>query len=64
MVDIVRLTLDHYAGPAVREQLSLADGQIRADAAMHVERWFGERAERTERLVSSIPTAAISRLTQ
>lgn len=56
VVDIVRLTLDHHTGPVVREQLRLADGQIRADAAMHVERWFGERADRTERLVSSIPS--------
>ncbi len=56
VVDIVRLTLDHHTGPVVREQLSLADGQICADAAMHVERWFGERAERTERLVSSVPS--------
>jgi hypothetical protein len=55
VVDIVRLTLDQHTGPVVREQLRLADGQIRADAAMHVKRWFAERAERTERLVSSIP---------
>ncbi len=56
VVDIVRLTLDHGTGPVVREQLRNAGKQIRADASMHVEKWFNERLERTGRLVSSIPS--------
>lgn len=55
LLDIVRLVLDGKAGPRVREQLSSAPAQLRADAALHVERWLVKNAERSLRLVRSIP---------
>ncbi|HEX4226578.1 MAG TPA: hypothetical protein VHZ97_29715 [Pseudonocardiaceae bacterium] len=56
LLDIIRLTLDPLAGGAdVRAQFSAADRQLRSDAGLHVRRWFMDRADRSLRLVHSIP---------
>jgi hypothetical protein len=55
LLDIVALTLDEHSGPAAREQLRAADPVLRADAALHTERWFGAGAERSLRRVRAIP---------
>jgi hypothetical protein len=55
LLDIVSITLDERAGPVSREQLRRADPVLRADALLHAERWFGERAERSLRRLRTIP---------
>lgn len=55
MLDIVRLTLDEHTGSAARAQLDGAAIQLRADAALHVERWFVENSERSLRLIRTTP---------
>jgi len=55
LLDIARLVLDERAGPVVRDQLAEAASQLRADAALHVERWFHTAIDRSTRLVNSLP---------
>jgi hypothetical protein len=55
LLDIIRLVLDQQAGPVARKQLAAAGEQLKKDAALHVRRWFVERAERSLRLVRSTP---------
>lgn len=55
LLDIVTLTLDERSGPVSREQLRTADPVLRSDSAMHAERWFGERIERSLLRVRTIP---------
>jgi hypothetical protein len=44
LLDILRLTLDQHSGPLVRSQIAAADPRLKSDAALHVERWFLDRA--------------------
>jgi hypothetical protein len=55
LLDIVRLTFDQVTGPLLREQLSVAEAQLRADAALHVERFFDRHIARSHRLVRAAP---------
>lgn len=57
LFDVVRLTLDPVAGIAVRQQLSTADPQLRADCLLHVELWFVTNARRSLSRIRSIPEA-------
>lgn len=58
LFDIVRLVLDRETGAVVRQQLSAADVQLKADAAFHVDRWFDVTLARSFRLLRRIPEAA------
>lgn len=55
LLDIVRLTLDPTAGSAVRQQLSNADPQLRADCLLHVQLWLVTHARRSLSRIRSIP---------
>lgn len=55
LLDIINIVLDPAIGPICRAQLASADGQLRKDAAQHAELWFGERADRSFRLVQASP---------
>lgn len=55
LLDIIRLTLDSETSQTARAQLGSADRTLRSDAALHAQRWFIERAERTIRFVRSTP---------
>ncbi|HEY2701880.1 MAG TPA: hypothetical protein VGJ45_40945 [Pseudonocardiaceae bacterium] len=55
LLDIVRLTLDPRVGTMVRTQFAEANSQLRADALLHVRRWFADRADRSLRLIRSTP---------
>jgi len=55
LLDIVRLTLDPRTGPAGLAQLSNADDQLAADAALHAQRWFIDLKRQTSRLINGIP---------
>ena len=55
LLDIVRLTLDHAAGPAARAQLAEADTQLAEDARLHAHRWFVDRDEQTLHLIRELP---------
>ena len=55
LLDIVRLTLDRTAGTLVREQLSSADVQLRADSLLHARLWFVTNAARSLVRVRSVP---------
>jgi hypothetical protein len=55
LLDILRLTLDRVTGPVLLAQLRGADSQLRQDAALHAERWFLDRADRSLRLIWAIP---------
>jgi hypothetical protein len=57
LLDIIHLTFDRVAGPMLREQLSSAEAQLRADAALHVERFFARNVERSHRLIRALPEA-------
>ena len=58
LFDIVRLVLDRETGAVVRQQLSAADVQLKADTAFHVDRWFDVTLARSFRLLRRIPEAA------
>lgn len=58
LLDIIQPSLDRATGPAARETLAAADTQLRADAALHADLWFRARADRTLRLVHTIPEGA------
>lgn len=62
LLDIIRLSLDPVAGHAVRSQLSRADQQLRLDAALHVERWFFERANRSLQVIRAVPEGRTTEL--
>lgn len=55
LLDIVRLALDQRVGATARAQLAAANGQLKADAIRHVQRWFADRADRSLRPIHSIP---------
>lgn len=55
LLDIVRLTLDQRVGAAVRTQFAEASSQLKADAILHVRRWFADRADRGLRSIRSTP---------
>lgn len=55
LLDIMRLCLDPVSGAAVRTQLAAADAQLRADATLHAQRWFGEHASRSLRVIRAVP---------
>lgn len=55
LLDIVRITLDRNCGPASRDQLELADAQLRADALLHARRWFSQSADRSLRRIQAVP---------
>lgn len=58
LLDIIRLTLDHQTGPRARSQLAKSDAQLRYDAALHVQSWFVERADRSRNLVLTTSAGA------
>lgn len=58
LLDIIRLTLDHQTGSAVRAQLTASDAQLKSDAALHVDSWFVDRAGRTLSLVRTTSAGA------
>jgi hypothetical protein len=55
LLDIIRLCLDPTVGATLRAQLAGAETQLRLDAARHARRWFNDHAERSLRLIRSIP---------
>jgi nucleotidyltransferase AbiEii toxin of type IV toxin-antitoxin system len=55
LLDIVRLTLDRKCGPTSRDQLAAADQQLRADALLHVRRWFHQTANRSLLKIRAVP---------
>ncbi|WP_409462639.1 hypothetical protein [Amycolatopsis sp. GA6-003] len=55
LLDIVRITLDRECGPLSRDQLEIADSQLRADALLHARRWFDQTAERSLRKIQAVP---------
>lgn len=55
LLDIIRLTLDPIAGSVLRSQLAGASSRLREDADLHVQRWFGDHADRLLRRVRAIP---------
>ncbi len=58
LLDIIRLALDPQTGPEVRTQLAASDGQLKRDAALHVQTWFADNAGRTLRLVRTTQAGA------
>jgi hypothetical protein len=58
LLDIVRLTLDHTAGPTARAQLAEADTQLAEDARLHAHRWFVDLKDQTLRLIRELPEGA------
>ena len=54
LLDIVRITLDRTCGPASRDQLEIADPQLRADALLHARRWFDQSADRSLRRIQAV----------
>jgi hypothetical protein len=55
LLDIVRLALDGNCGPVVFAQLERADPQLRADALLHVRRWFDQYAARSLSRIRTLP---------
>lgn len=55
LLDIVRITLDRNCGPRSRDQLEIADPQLRADALLHARRWFEQTADRSLRKIQKVP---------
>lgn len=55
LLDIIRITLDHECGPVSRDQLAVADPQLRADALLHARRWFNQSADRSLAKVRRVP---------
>jgi hypothetical protein len=55
LLDIVRITLDRNCGPTSRDQLEVADSQLRADALLHARRWFDQAADRSLRRIRAVP---------
>jgi hypothetical protein len=58
LLDIVRITLDRTCGPVSRDQLEMADPQLRADALLHTKRWFDQSADRSLRKLQAVPEGA------
>lgn len=55
LLDIVRLVLDQECGPAAFAQLQGADRQLRADALLHVRRWFDQYAAHSLSRIRAVP---------
>jgi hypothetical protein len=58
LLDITRLTLSPSSSGTVLEQLEGAAAQVRSDAALHVQTWFVQNANRSLSLVRSVPDGA------
>ncbi len=55
LLDVVRLTLDPECGATARLELAEAHPQLKADALLHSQRWFGPGAHRSLRALKKIP---------
>ncbi|GAA2526550.1 hypothetical protein [Winogradskya humida] len=55
LLDILRLSFDPESGPLLRKQLAEAEPQLRTDAALHAQRFFGTHVARSRRIIQALP---------